>query len=89
MYCSGYTTGIGAWHTSRKIQRTNAATTIDIAAKMVVDSFIEKAVEDKQVKEYKNRRSVERKRLKSLNIDDLDRIEKLRKEYRVKKLLRK
>ena len=91
LYCSGYTTGIGAWHTSRKIQRTNATTTIDISAKMVVDSFIEKAVEDKQVKEYKNRRSVERKRLKSLNIDDLDtKIEKLRKEYRaIKKTIKK
>ena len=38
LYCSGYTTGLGAWHTSRK---SNAHTTdaIDVSAKMVVESL--------------------------------------------------
>ena len=91
LYCSGYTTGLGAWHTSRKIQRTHATDAIDVSAKMVVSSFIEKAVEDKQVKEYKKLRNIEKKRLESLSVDGLDKkIEVLRKEYRaIKKTIKK
>ena len=91
LYCSGYTTGLGAWHTSRKIQRTQAKDAIDVSAKMVVESFLEKAVEDNQVKAYKKLRNIEKKRLEGLSVTDLDKkIEGLRKEYRaVKKTIKK
>ena len=84
--CSGYASGLGAWSTHHEERRNAASKTVAESAKLIVQVFLEKALEEQEAATFQKLRDTEKKRLYNLNLNDLNtRIEGLRKQYRAAK----